>query len=187
MLINPFRLPRKNDGFNLLELIYCLAITGIFLLVAIPSFNHTIQSQHAKNKTQKLYALIQHARSLAITSNGYVTICPSKTNLMCSKNWKDPLIVFLDHNKNEKVENQEQISNTQTMINTQEEELTLKAAAGRKYIQFNRHGLINSTNGRLSFCYKDKRYSQYNRALIISLSGRVRIETYESANKDIIC
>jgi type IV fimbrial biogenesis protein FimT len=156
-------------------------------MVGIPSYKSVIQEQHAKNKTNQLYSLLQHARSLAINSRGYVTICPSSTNIMCSNNWKDPLIVFLDHNKNEKVENQEQISNIHEMIDTQEEELSLKAAAGRKYIQFNQHGLINSTNGRLNFCYKDSDYHQYNRSLIISLSGRVRIETFETENKVIVC
>lgn len=64
----------KLSGFTLLELIITVAIAGIMLAIAIPSFQGQINSSRLATQTNDLMAALNYARSEAITRGSDITI-----------------------------------------------------------------------------------------------------------------
>ena len=68
--------PNGVDGFTLIELIVALAIAGILVALAAPSFTNLIARQRVKAVASELYADLSKTRSWAITRNSNVTLSP---------------------------------------------------------------------------------------------------------------
>lgn len=70
----------RQRGFTLIELMTVLAIAGILLGLAVPSFRSFMASQRVKATSYELSATLLLARSEAIKRNVNVTIAPSTPN-----------------------------------------------------------------------------------------------------------
>lgn len=129
-----------------------------------------ISDFYLKHKTRAdaelMFTLLQRARTEAIRRQGNITVCPSIDLVKCEDDWQLSVIVFNDHNKNQRIEfNEELIS-------------VLKASeymsVNRPHLSFSPFFQASSTTATLSFCLKNKIGI---RALVISNVGRVRVET----------
>jgi type IV fimbrial biogenesis protein FimT len=91
-----------NKAFTLVELVVVLAITAIFLTVAVPSFIEFIQNNRVSTLTNELTSMIQIARMEAIKRGFPVSVCPAGSAQLTScggqGNWQMGWIVFLDRN-----------------------------------------------------------------------------------------
>lgn len=65
---------RLDGGFTLTELVVTIAIAGILTMLAIPSYNNVIATEHAKAAASELYASLITARSEAIRVDQRVNI-----------------------------------------------------------------------------------------------------------------
>jgi prepilin-type N-terminal cleavage/methylation domain-containing protein len=78
---NPsFHLPgprRANGGFTLIELLVVLALAGIFLWVAVPSFVAVFESNHRNTIGNRLMEDLAEARLQAIAISSPMALCPS--------------------------------------------------------------------------------------------------------------
>ena len=68
--------PYRWDGFTLIELIIALAIAGVLVALAAPSFTNLIAKRRVESVASELYADLSKARSWAITRNTLVTLSP---------------------------------------------------------------------------------------------------------------
>lgn len=74
----------KQQGFTLIELMVTIAILGVVLAIAIPSYR-AIQSRNAIRTFVNDYtASIYFARSEAVRQNAQVTVCPSNNGTNCT-------------------------------------------------------------------------------------------------------
>ena len=64
------------SGFTLTELMVVVAVAGILMMIAIPSFTSLSESQRVKNASFDIYALFNIARSEAVKRNTNVSIAP---------------------------------------------------------------------------------------------------------------
>jgi type IV fimbrial biogenesis protein FimT len=96
--------PRPQTGFTLLELLVVVAIAGVMLAAAMPSFQQMgLASARAQGSTTLLTALNQ-ARSEAIARNGNVVVCRRNyfatgtfpTCNISSGSWAQGWIVYRD-------------------------------------------------------------------------------------------
>jgi type IV fimbrial biogenesis protein FimT len=85
----PLRYPttvqiRRSRGFNLLELMIVLAIVGILVTVATPSWKTIVINNRTRAAVNDWIASTQFARSEALRTNGPVTLCASTNGSSCS-------------------------------------------------------------------------------------------------------
>lgn len=75
---------RHIKGFTLMELLVVLAIMGIGLLMAVPSYQSMVTNNRLDGQAQELQAAFNYARSEAIRLNRPVVLCQSLNGTQCS-------------------------------------------------------------------------------------------------------
>jgi type IV fimbrial biogenesis protein FimT len=91
-MIDHFR-PRSSSGFTIVELLITIAVAGILLGIAVPSFTAMTVNSRLTTQTHDLIAAVNLARSEAIKRNGSVSLCrvdkPSATACATSnRDWE---------------------------------------------------------------------------------------------------
>lgn len=76
--------PRQGSGFTLVELMITLALMGILLAVAVPSFQSIAHANRLSAGANDIVLGIQLARSEAIRRNARVVFCPSNDGTTCT-------------------------------------------------------------------------------------------------------
>jgi len=155
----------KQQGFTLIELLIVCAIVAIISYTASPSFAFIIEQNRINSDISRLLLMIQSARQNSITSSTTTVLCPSENNSHCIRNWKLPLMLFNDSNKNKKRDENEEIINQFEAFSATD----IKIKYPKTQIRFNEHGMANYYNGTLSYCL-----NQSVKGIIISRIGRIR-------------
>ena len=96
-----------SRGFTLIELITTLAIAGILVTLAVPSFSEVIKNNRLITQENDFVTTLNLARSEAIRRSGRVTVCKSSNQTDCSGagGWEQGWIVFNDVNNDGVVTN----------------------------------------------------------------------------------
>ncbi|MDH3452258.1 MAG: GspH/FimT family pseudopilin [Gammaproteobacteria bacterium] len=87
-------------GFTLTELLITLTVAAILTALAVPSYRSYIQSSRMASATNDLVAVLNTARSVAISTGQQVVFCASSDQATCSGTWNDGWILFTDCNAN---------------------------------------------------------------------------------------
>ena len=99
---------RSNRGFTLIELMLVVAVLGIIVLIAAPSFQRAIHSNQLRTETSRLLSALNLARSEAISRNAIVSLCPSRYAsdgvAACSKTYADGWIIFTNSDRDRVVD-----------------------------------------------------------------------------------
>ncbi|MEN1956336.1 GspH/FimT family pseudopilin [Luteimonas changyuni] len=82
---------KRAAGISLLELVITVAVAGILLAIAMPSFTGVINNNRLTSSSNTLVTAMHYARSEAVRRNGRVIVCPSADGATCSAsgNWQD--------------------------------------------------------------------------------------------------
>ncbi|MCD6009351.1 GspH/FimT family pseudopilin [Modicisalibacter zincidurans] len=84
----------RQRGFTLIELMVTLTILVITLGWVAPSFSQLISRNSIVTDLSRLRSAIALARNTAITREQVITLCPSRDQKSCNKNWSLPLLVI---------------------------------------------------------------------------------------------
>jgi len=172
-----------------------LVIVGILLAVGIPSLKTFMQSNQLVASTNEVVSALHIARSEAIKLNKRVTVCVSKNGKTCLNNsnkWHKGWIVFIDANDDrvgtglacKKLAdiNSDCLLRAQAPVNDAELSITGKYDSSNqaiKWITFTSRGLPKnggaSQSGIFSVCSFDNSNVVGSRAVVLSLSGRMRV------------
>jgi type IV fimbrial biogenesis protein FimT len=74
----------RHRGFTLIELMIALAVAGVLMALAAPSFQQSLAGNRLSSGASELAGAVQLARSEAIRANRRVTLCRSEDGSACS-------------------------------------------------------------------------------------------------------
>lgn len=160
---------RKSKGFTLIELMIILAISGILMSIAVPSFNQVIKNSRLTTKINGLHISFYLARNEAIKRNQPVTI--RKTG----EEWEAGWIVFTDSDGDGNKEAGDILLRT---FDSMPSHFTLRSTPSYKNrITYRQSG--KSANGSFVLCDNSDGNNipeaNSSRLLIVNLVGRARM------------
>lgn len=92
----------RGSGFSLVELLIAVAIVGLLVLAAGPSYRNWIAAQQLANHAHFLAGTLNRARSEAIKSGYRVNLCKTRDGERCADDgsgWEMGWILFIDENQ----------------------------------------------------------------------------------------
>lgn len=93
--------PMSHAGFSVIELMTTVAVAGVVLALAVPSFISTVNQSRLSGAANELAAALQYARSEAIKRNASVELCESGDESSCGSGsgaWRGWIVVANDAN-----------------------------------------------------------------------------------------
>ena len=175
------RCVKRQSGFTLIELLVTIAVAGILLSVAIPSFRDMTSDSRIAAEADCLSRALYAARSEPVKRAERVTVCARATDGSCGDDWTRGALVFTDGAVGADDENAI-IDTTDTILRTcpafttdnsiKVEGSTSRTAAGagdRTHIRFGPSGRPNWKNGYFVIC--DERSADNWAGINVTLSG----------------
>lgn len=171
----------KSRGFTLIEVLVVIAIIGILVGLAAPSFSSMIRSSGMTSAVNTFLADMRYARSEAIRRGGGVVMCrssnPEAATPTCgtgsSVGWESGWIIFHDFDGNGNKASTEPLLRVQgpiTAVNTISES---GAATTFKFVATGR--LTASGLTSIQFGSNPPFATTEQRTVCVSLGGRARI------------
>ena len=179
-----------DNGFTIIELMVVLAVAGLLLTVATPSFVELLQNNRLAITTNDLIGEFALARSEAAKRGGRVIVCssanPSGAPPACNgaaDNWSTGWIMFADRDGNTAF-NPGTLPTSDILIRSNlgpSGNLTI-ASAGTDpgNLRFDSDG--SNENGTRTFSVCDPRGEDHGRQATVSLLGRSSLTVGEPAN-----
>ncbi len=167
---------QKTQGFSLIELITTMAIAGIFMAIAIPSYQSIISSTGISAEVNDLYRDLEFARSEATKRGLNVAVCPSSNGSSCSTqaSWASGWIVMVP-SAGSCVNTTGTVLRIKQTFTSKDTAAYTPSQAGQTSLCFNRMGFVPTSNlGMFTFNTTPANNST-KRCLAVSAVGHVQI------------
>lgn len=163
-----------------MELLVTMSVATILLTLGVPAFQDLIKNNRLTTAANELVGALSLARSEAIKRGVRVTVCKSSTGAACANSggWDQGWIVFTDPNNNAIFDSGDALlrvreavqSNLSITGNTNLSDYTSYVARGHSQLT---SGAFQA--GTIKAC--DDRTGNVGKSLVVSQSGRIRVET----------
>lgn len=174
---------RNQVGLTLVELVITLAIAGILIVGAIPSFVLMLDNSRGFDQANAYFNALSFARGQAVNLGQRVTVCnldETDGTTTCTDEWQHGVSVFIDFNGNGKVDSAtDQVLRQTGGLASRD---TSKSSIPQKRITFNAEGMAISGNGSFTLCPSGN--VEIARKITISTSGRVRVTHQKDTGGD---
>lgn len=172
----------RSDGFTLMELMIAIAILGILLALAWPSFSAALASNRLAAASNSMIAGVNLARSEGVRSKRAGGMCPSADGTACGGDWSAGWLVWNDANQDgAKGDDEPAIRYFQG----NPAQLRVTAAAAVPVIVFDRRGRMTAPAVNAQFsahaadCAAGAAGRQRN--LTVTRAGQVRVQKADCA------
>ncbi len=157
-----------SPAFSLVELLTAIALLGILLGFAVPSFSNFLTKNRSITAVNQIVMALNYARSAAIKRDHRISFCASSNQRTCEGSWSAGRIIVDDVNK--------QVLRVYPHL-TQGATLSWRGSLGNQQaIQFVPGGFTAGQNG--TFYYSEQLGSnRVEHKIIINRAGRIRVES----------
>jgi len=162
---------KTAKGFTLVEMLGALAIGGIALGLGVDSMQGLVTDQRVASYAGDLLQTVHNARQYAIMKHKRVTVCASEDGQSCGGDWSSGHLIFLDHNGDRELDEEDEILNHGAGSNGRDP-VYWRSFRVADTLQFLPTGITNHQNGTLTVCGLGK--VEHARAVIIAKMGRPR-------------
>ena len=179
------RPPRRARGFTLIEIITTVATVAISLALLAPGWSDYTSRSRITTTANSLLHDLRFARSLAVTRQRKVTLCPSDDGALCSgdhRGWQRGYLLFIDTDGNKLRSADEELIR---VADAKKGGLRLHSTASRPAVRFRPDGAAWSTNTTFSVCLGDR--TQAYRAVVLYGSGRARVDRRLPSGQAVHC
>jgi type IV fimbrial biogenesis protein FimT len=153
-------------GFSLIELIVTLAVMAIVTSIAAPSFAMLVKTSRLSSSRDQVLMLMHHARTHAISLRQDVIFCAGSSSAGCTSQWRDGAVVFVDRNRNRRMDGTEQL-----LAALSPDELSEARISGnRPLTRFDALGRAGGTNQTIRVCIDQGA----GLTVVVANSGRLR-------------
>lgn len=173
----------QDRGFTLVELVLGILLLSLLGSIAVPSFNHMLQSSRVSTTTYLLFSHIQLARINALLSGSTIVICPSKNGIDCSQgadDWAKGWLVFRDTHYQLPLRYEAKDELLAVHINNQP---SVSILTSLSHIRYGAMG--KASNGSLVICGHGNAGNA--RSVIINIMGRARISRPVMGAPEAVC
>lgn len=161
-------------GFTLIELLVSVAIAGVLLSFALPSFQRLVAAERATAAMNQLLGAVALARSQAILQGRVVTLCPGAGGRCLGRHqWHHGATVFVDHNGNARLDGDDHLVRSFPRLRPGGR-IYWRSFRNRSYLQFHPRGYTRWQNGNFLYCPPDDDET-HARMAIINAAGRGRV------------
>jgi type IV fimbrial biogenesis protein FimT len=173
----------RSGGFSLWELVWTLLVAAILVGVGAPSFETVALDARRTADVNAFVLAVQLARSEAAKRGRPAIVCPSPDGARCGggqPGYGAGWIVFV----NEDDVRPPNRSPVEPLLYVHNPEIDGTIRGNRdwfEFVPFRRR----STNGTVVFC--DRRGAAAARAVIVSYTGRPRVDSVAADGKPLIC
>jgi len=158
-------------GMTFIELLVTMLLAMLLIAVGMPGFVSLRQSQAQAAAMNQTYALLQFARSVAVTDANRVTFCSSTDGATCTNNDNFAVgAVVLSQNPDAS----QTLIRVVDPITSKNFKLTLQGFASATQLVFTDTGEIENLNSNASLVFCDPRGTKFGDALVINPLGMVR-------------
>ena len=176
-----------NRGLSLIELLSVLVILGILAAMALPLFARLTADNAMTAAVNEFIGQLHLARSTAVARERRVTLCPSENGAQCAddyRQWNQGYMTFMDQNANVERDAGETILSVHQRQASAEIHI-FSSSNQRQRITFLPMGRAWLSNTTFRFCDPD--FPDFNRAVVLSNNGRVRVERRMPDDQPIVC
>lgn len=173
----------RGQGFTLLELVTGLAVAAILLTLTVPAMGGLVADGRRADTLNRLVRAIHLARAEAARGGHDVVLCPQGTGGSCggpAGDWAAGWLLFVNGDADQPA-----------TVDPGESVLLVGGAPPGVSLTANRDEFVfrpfgrRQTNG--SFVYCDGRGDAEARALIVSHTGRPRLDDRDASGRALAC
>lgn len=169
-------------GMTAIELLVVMAIVGVLLAIAIPSFVGITQSSRVAGEINALSGDVQFARAEAIKEGLPVSICASANGTSClgTNTWNGGWIVFSDANGNQTVDAGDTVLRKQTPWTSTD---TFTASNSIAAFSYSRDGFALALPGTVTWTlHTQPLNASATRCIAINIAGRQQVQSPGTGN-----
>jgi type IV fimbrial biogenesis protein FimT len=173
---------RRNRGFTLWELLCTLAIAAVVFGAGVPAFADFLLDGRRTADINALVLAVQLARSEAAKRGHPVIVCATADRQHCERDQRRfdaGWMVYVNVDDEYPPER----SPDEPLLYAHSPELTGTITSNRPFYEF--RPARRSTNGTVVFC--DRRGAPAARAVIVSYTGRPRVDTRDGDGRPLQC
>lgn len=170
----PYANRARASGFTLVEMMIVLLVLAVVLSLGAPGFSDLIKNNRMLTQVYEMRALLNNARSKALSQREFVVFCSSDDGETCGGSWQDGYLAFVDLDADGLVTDPDDpdgdIVIQSRLRDSNFEKFAYSNASNR--IRFDNQGYAIGFNGTFTIC--DDRGKIEARGLIVTASGIVR-------------
>lgn len=165
----------KETGHSLIGALSLLAVSCTALTTALPALDSLLEKNRKTQTFNQMTGLLHYARSTAVHRRSTVTLCSGLEQCNETQQWRDHILIFIDHNHDGKRGDEDELVRQVTL--TEGHSWRWSNFRQKTYSQFAENGRTHALNGTFSLCYKNSTTQQ----IVINVTGRMRTQSLQKS------